>query len=345
MQIAFEVIKLLNDGKFHSGVDLAKILRVSRTSIWKAIQHLEVLGLKIDAVRAKGYRLYQPLELLDKPLILSELPKEALIQINRLEVLQSVSSTNDYLLAQIPYGLKSFSACVSEAQTSGKGRQGKIWRSPYGRNIYLSLYWKSDCQLRGLSGLSLVIGIAILRALKTVQVLPQGLGIKWPNDIYFENKKVGGILIETQTDSTTGKTHVVMGVGLNIVSVPATKNEAWSGLNAILSEPVSRNQFCGQLLREIILMASVFEKEGFSAFRHDWEKYNVLNQSLVTVSQGGCDEKGLCLGVNDRGELLVEINNSLRALTYGDVSIRPLKCENQANTLPSESGKAMQLSM
>jgi len=322
MQIAFEVIKLLNDGKFHSGVELAKTLRVSRTSIWKAIQYLDVLGVSIDAVRAKGYRLYQPLELLDKNLILSGVPKDTLTQINRIEILQSIASTNDYLLAQIPYGLKSFSVCVSEAQTSGKGRQGKTWISPYGRNIYLSLYWKSGCQLRGLSGLSLVVGVAILNALKALQVLPQELGMKWPNDIYFQNQKIGGILIETQTEHLTEQTHIVLGIGLNIVSRSISQEEAWGSLNKILSDPISRNQICGQLLHELPLTINKFEKEGFSAFRDDWEKYNVLNQRQVTVSQRGISEKGLCVGVNDRGELLVDINNNLRALTYGDVSIR-----------------------
>jgi BirA family biotin operon repressor/biotin-[acetyl-CoA-carboxylase] ligase len=321
MQIAFEVIKILNDGKFHSGVQIAKSLRVSRTSIWKAIQYLEALGVSIDALRAKGYRLYQPLELLNKPMILSGLSKATLAEINRFEVLQSVPSTNDYLLAQIPYGLKSFSACVSEAQTSGKGRQGKIWQSPYGRNIYLSLYWQSSCILRGLSGLSLVLGMAILKALESLQVLPEGLGIKWPNDIYFQDKKLGGILIETQTDNKKAQTHVVMGIGLN-VDIPKDKENQWSGLDAVLSGTVRRNQFCGLLLQHIIQAIKVFENKNFSAFHPDWTQYDLLNQNPVTISVGESEEEGFCLGVNERGELLVEVRNTLRALTYGDVSIR-----------------------
>tara|TARA_R110002110_G_scaffold415719_2_gene654271 strand:- start:42680 stop:43666 length:987 start_codon:yes stop_codon:yes gene_type:complete len=321
MQIAFEVIKILNDGKFHSGAQIAKSLRVSRTSIWKAIQFLEALGVSIDAVRAKGYRLYHPLDLLNKPMIFSELSKEILADMNRLEVLQSVPSTNDYLLAQIPYGLKSFSACVSETQTSGKGRQGKVWQSPYGRNIYLSLYWKSSCVFRGLSGLSLVLGMAILKALESLQPLPQGLGIKWPNDIYFKERKLGGILIETQTDNKTAQTHIVMGIGLN-VDIPEDKESQWTGLNAAFSGGIQRNQLCGLLLQHIIQAIRVFENKSFSAFHSDWKQYDLLSQNTVTISAGAHEEEGFCLGVNERGELLVEVHNILRALTYGDVSIR-----------------------
>lgn len=322
MQIAFEVIKILNDGRFHSGVKLADQLKVSRTSIWKAIQYLEKLGLCIDAVRAKGYRMYQPLELLNKSYILRALSKESMALVNRFEVLQAIPSTNDYLLAQIPYGLKSFSACVSEAQTQGKGRQGKVWQSPFGKNIYLSVYWQSQTIFRALSGLSLVIAMSFLSALESYQALPDALGIKWPNDIYYQNKKLAGILIETQTEAIQQKTHVVIGIGINLVASQSAQSN-WANLQDVIQSHIGRNEFCARVLNHMIESIQQFKVSGFASFNSQWQKYDLLYQKPVTISVAGQSEPGYCLGVNERGELLVESDNTLKALTYGEVSIRP----------------------
>lgn len=325
MQVAFEIIEYLKDAKFHSGAELAKNLRVGRTTVWKAIQYLRSLGVSIDAVRSRGYKLTQPLELLDKNKILSEITDAAQKQIYQFDVLPAVASTNDYLLAQIAYGQKPFSICLSESQTQGKGRQGKIWQSPFGRNLYLSLYGCFNAA-QNISGFSLTIATTILNTIEQFCPLPEGLGIKWPNDLMYRAAKIGGILIETQTNPSQmaeGMMHVVVGIGLNFdMQGFEQEDKRWTDLKSVLGQSLARNLFAGKLINALITDFALFDQFGFDHFYPQWERFDLLKHKQIEISTPLSKEQGQYRGINKRGELLVEVAGALKALTYGNVSIK-----------------------
>ena len=316
MQNAFEILHLLSDGKFHSGECLAKQLKISRSSVWKAIDYLRHLEVTLHAVKSRGYCWVDPIELLNKEKIFTYLNTFSVESLSKLDVLNVTASTNDYLLARIPHGLQSGSVCIAEGQTAGRGRQGKSWSSPVGANIYLSFYWRFTGKLSALSGLSLIVALAILDGLSHVGNLPTGLGIKWPNDIWYQDKKLCGILIETVGSD------VIIGIGLN-VQLPRSTARDRTDLKSAFNELPSRNKLIAYLLNELFLSLKLFEAEGFPAFAHQWQRHDLLANQRVQVSDVHSTELGVAQGVNERGELLVRMGENLKAIRYGDVSIRP----------------------
>ncbi len=329
MQIAYEILRHLSDGKFHSGTMLAQSLRVSRSSIWKGIDFLRQLEVDVQAVSGRGYRWHEPPELLNKNLIWEELSTLAKENIARIEVVPIIGSTNDYLISRIPLGLAKGTVCLSEAQTAGRGRMGKSWQSPFGANIYLSLYWQFGSPLHALSGLSLSVAIAVLEALKTITPLPKEIGIKWPNDILYKQAKLAGILVETgmqQSDPCLTKeklTHVVIGIGMNVNLPPTVAHSDWTDLTRALGKRLSRNNIIARLLEKLTAALTLFEREGFQAFQFLWQPYDLLAGKNVFLTAATGQEGGQVKGINDRGELLVQVGEGLKAIRYGEVSVRP----------------------
>lgn len=181
------LLQLLSDGEFHSGTELAEHLEISRSAIWKQMNALEEQGIAIIAVNGKGYRLPIPMELLDKTRILQLLPASTRQKISVLETHDQIDSTNGYLSAlSQEQSENSGVVCLAEHQIAGKGRRGRQWVSPFGRNIYLSFLWQFQEGPVSLSGLSLALGVAVIRALKIHNV--NDVGLKWPNDIYWQQK-------------------------------------------------------------------------------------------------------------------------------------------------------------
>jgi BirA family biotin operon repressor/biotin-[acetyl-CoA-carboxylase] ligase len=327
MQVGYEALKILSDGKFHSGTALAQALKVSRSSIWKGIAYLRELGVAIDAVSGRGYRWSVPMELLNKKSILALLSPQAQSLLPQMDVVNVVTSTNDYLHQRLGFGIPSGSVCIAEAQTAGKGRMGKRWQSPFGTNIYFSFYWRFPCKVNELSGLSLVIGLAIIEALKQLAPLPQGLGVKWPNDIWFNEAKLCGILLETATSNaksqTSSYTDVVIGIGLNVnMSKEQEAPAVWTDLNQVFGFIPSRNRVIANILNVLILMLKQFQDDGFSSFIPLWEKYDLLIGKEIQLTSMQSTQAGVAQGVNERGELCVQIGSILKAIRYGDVSVR-----------------------
>jgi BirA family biotin operon repressor/biotin-[acetyl-CoA-carboxylase] ligase len=327
MQIAYEVLRQLNDGKFHSGTLLAQQLKVSRSSIWKAVTFLRALEVPIQAVTSKGYRWVQPLELLNRDKIFEYL--DATLQpISRIDVVNVIPSTNDYLMQRLSHGMQSPTVCTAEGQTAGRGRMGREWRSPLGANIYFSLYWRFAHKIQELSGLSLVVGLAALEALQRCAPLPAGVGIKWPNDIWYQGEKLAGILIESagtkSGDNQAAFTDVVIGIGINVNMISVKKGIApWTDLHSIWGFLPSRNQLIGYLLNSLIAKLSQFEREGFPIFIPEWTQYDLLAGKKVDLSIGNTHQEGTAQGVNDRGELTVRVGNTLKAIRYGEISVKP----------------------
>lgn len=316
---------LLADGCLHSGVRLARALGVARRSVCGEIERLRASGVQIDALTGRGYRLPAPVELLDAQQIRSALSPERDRQLRSLELLFAVDSTNTRLLGLPAPPAGYTDVCMSELQHSGRGRRGRRWIASFGDSIALSLAWTFGDAAHASPALSLATGVAIARALAKAGA--RGIGLKWPNDIWFDDRKLGGVLIELRADAG-GPAHVVVGVGLNASLSRGMRHmvEA-SGLcvSAVAeasSEKISRNRMAGLLLEELLSMLGQFETEGFAPFRDAWQALDVLRGRGAQVLVGDGAISGTARGVDADGALLLESGGRLHRFVSGEVSLR-----------------------
>lgn len=321
-----QVFAELADGQFHSGEDLAKVLGVSRSAIWKAVKSLRDLGATVHAVRNRGYRLAKSSEPLAAVQVREKLSDDVRQRVRNLEVVWSVGSTNTVLLSRAnpPSGVSE--VMLAEYQTAGRGRRGRAWLAPPGGAICLSLSWTFREVPADLGALGLVIGVCELRAL-------QGLGVadaklKWPNDVLVDERKLGGILIELRAESG-GPAYVVIGIGLNVaLGAPLLAKIAETGIAAtdlvtVGLEHPARNAVAGAIVDSCIRGLLEFEREGLRPFVENWREADALRGKMVDV-KGAAGEvsRGLARGVDLHGALLVETVEGLKKFVSGDVSVR-----------------------
>lgn len=319
------LIKHLADGQFHSGQKLADELGISRTAAWKQLKKLELLGLSMEMLRGKGYRIPGGIELLDKSMIMQAVPLAAMSMIRSLTVLDEIDSTNKQI-STLPDDQRHGAVCIAEMQTAGRGRRGRAWISPFGRNIYLSLGWIFEGGAASLEGLSLAVGVAVCRALRRENTEPEAerknLQLKWPNDILFKGRKLGGILVEVQGD-LSGDCHVTIGVGLNHGMTGAAVgmiDQPWADVTEV--SKVSRNNLVAALIAELTLMIRAFEVKGFSAFSDEWSGYDGYRNRAVTLQTVATSITGICRGIAHNGALLVETDKGLETFNGGEISLR-----------------------
>ena len=326
------IIFLLSDGKFHSGLDLAETLQISEIKVQSLIEELAEWDLEIESLPQQCYRLKGGLSLLDKEKIYSCLEKNAAEKLPLLEVFDCISSTNDYLLELDRVHSKSNWAILAERQTQGRGRQGRVWISPFARNIHLSLLWHFSKNANELSCLSLAIAISVLESLQDLTFTknletPQKLGIKWPNDIIYDQQKLGGILIEFSPQSlqTRSCSAVVIGIGVNASMPPNISgiNQVWTDIQKITQQTVDRSVLAGTLLDGIIKGIILFEEQGFLPFVEKWYEYDLTFGKKVSVITHDKTILGVGRGINDQGHFLLETENgTIERFMSGDVSIR-----------------------
>ncbi|GAB4265863.1 MAG: bifunctional biotin--[acetyl-CoA-carboxylase] ligase/biotin operon repressor BirA [Methylomicrobium sp.] len=316
------ILALLADGSFHSGSALAEALGVSRTSVWKQLSVLSDLGLEYAAISGKGYRLARPIEFLDRTRILSALDPDLETLVPRLEIYDCLDSTNTRLVELAKEQLPSGIVCLAEFQSAGRGRRGRHWVSPFGCNIYLSLLWRFTSGPAVISGLSLAIGVAVVRALSRLGF--SDVGLKWPNDIYCQARKLGGILVEV-VGETHGPCTTVIGLGLNVYlpeQNAKTIDKPWTDLTRIANgEPVSRNRLVGELLNELLPVVCAYENEGLARYLDEWRRYDCLYGQPVSLFQADAVISGNALGIDDNGLFLIEVEDgNVRRFASGDVS-------------------------
>lgn len=315
-----ELLNLLADGKLHSGQELANFLGVSRTAVWKQLSKFDAIGLELESMPGRGYCLSGGLELLDAELIKSSLSLSASVHLAGLEILMSIDSTNAYLLRQ--NARENISVCMAECQTAGRGRRGRTWVSPFAKNIYLSLRVTIESGLGALEGLSLAVGVAIARALRHVGVADTQL--KWPNDVLWCGRKLGGVLIDVVGDPA-GRCHVVVGVGLNLTAdkiMASAIEQPWVALADILGSSPRRNTVAAVLLNELILLLAHYEREGFASYRAEWELLNAHAGRRVDIHLGPTSITGLVKGVNASGALILSTDKGEQIFHGGEVSLR-----------------------
>ena len=317
------LLSLLADGHFHSGTGLARSLGLSRSAVWGMIHDLQARGLAFSAVPGKGYRLAKPLELLDGDTILASLSETARQRILGLEIHDELDSTNTFLMSQAASGRPSGTVCLAESQTAGRGRIGRAWQSPYGGAICLSLLWRFE-EHGSVAGLSLAVGVAIHRALRRAGI--KGIGLKWPNDLLCEDRKLGGILLEVVGEAH-GRCAVVVGIGLNVQlpSGPAKAiDQAWTDLSQIIGgKPPSRNQLVAYLLEELLDLLAHYPTRGLSAYLDEWRQWHCMGGRKAVLHVGDKTIEGVVAGVSEAGLLLLDCGEAgLKEFASGDVRLR-----------------------
>ncbi|MGJ8620969.1 MAG: bifunctional biotin--[acetyl-CoA-carboxylase] ligase/biotin operon repressor BirA [Methylophilaceae bacterium] len=319
--LTFPILHQLANGQFHSGEALAKQFEVSRATIWNAIQHAQSLGIEIFSVRGRGYKLPKAINLLNKEAILQAIGVER--EWFHLEVLDEVPSTNTYLMQAAAKGAPHVSCAVAHIQTNGRGRRGRTWVSHLGASLTFSLLWRFDCGASALSGLSLAIGVALIRALNELGIMT--VQLKWPNDVLVENKKLAGILIDLQGD-LDGPSAAVIGVGIN-VNLPERiiKNidQPAIDLKQVSSKAVDQNLLLGTVLKHLADVLRHFEQFGFVGIREEWLSHHAYHQQPVRLLlPDGRDVEGEVVDVADDGILLVNTAFGVQRFSAGEISLR-----------------------
>ena len=312
------LIASLADGEFHSGERLGEQLGVSRTAVWKQLQKLEDLGVAVESVKGRGYRIAGGLDLLNGEVIIDGMGPAA-AAVCELTILKETVSTNDWVKARP--GSWHGVTCLAERQTGGRGRRGRAWVSPYGRNLYLSMGWEFEGGVAALEGLSLAVGVAVCRTLGGRKA-HEGIALKWPNDVLLDGRKLAGVLVEMQGDPS-GACQVVVGVGVNYGMGEAPGqviDQPWADGREVVD--MSRSQVAGALIRELAAMLASFAERGFAAFREEWSSYDATRDKPVTLTAVNRGVDGVARGIADNGALLVETALGIESFHGGEVSLR-----------------------
>lgn len=312
--VPLTLISILSDGEFHSGEQLGEGLGMSRAAINKHIQTLRDWGVDVFTVPGKGYSLPEPIQLLNEDFIRSSINEGA------VTVLPVIDSTNQYLLDRLP-ALHSGDVCVAEYQQAGRGRRGRKWFSPFGANLYLSMYWRLEQGPAAAIGLSLVIGIVMAEVLQSLGA--EKVRVKWPNDLYLMDRKLAGILVEL-TGKTGDAAQIVIGAGINLAMRRVESdviNQGWINLQEA-GIKIDRNTLAVRLIKELRAALRLFEQEGLAPYLSRWEKLDNFIHRPVKLIIGEKEIFGTSRGIDTQGALLLEQDGVIKPWMGGEISLR-----------------------
>lgn len=320
---AVDLLAALASGEPVSGARLAESAGLTRAAIWKQIEALRARGLPIESRGSAGYRLPWPVELLDAERMRAAMDRSSSDRLGALEVHWELDSTSSELQRRGPTAA-DLSVVFAETQTAGRGRRGRTWLSPPGLNLYMSCLKRFDGGLAGLSGLSLAVGVIVLRALTAAGV--QGAGLKWPNDVLTPQGKLAGILVELSGEYQ-GPCAAVIGIGLNLRLTDALREQAGQPVADVAGlcggRPPSRNAMAAALVQALADGLQQFERYGFAAFVDDYAAHDLLRGVPLSLTGAHGDFLGTGAGVDARGALLVRLaDGSTRAVDSADVTVR-----------------------
>ena len=311
-----DLLLLLADSQFHSGEELGEALGVTRAAIWKKLKKLETLGIKLHSVKGRGYRLPHEIELLDQ----AQLDGMGLDV--PIKVCFETKSTNDDVKKHIASGAELPVAVATEIQNQGKGRRGRQWQGGVAKNIMMSFGWRFENGISVVEGLSLAVGAVVARVLKKHGV--ESVGLKWPNDVQVEGRKICGILLEMVADQDI--CDVIIGVGLNVSMSEQDMTEVdqpWTDVMQQTTHKVSRNQILADLVSELEIVCKTFDQgDGLAAYLTEWMQQDVLKNQPVKMTSGKLEELGVARGIDAKGALLFEQDGIVKALHGGEVSVR-----------------------
>jgi BirA family biotin operon repressor/biotin-[acetyl-CoA-carboxylase] ligase len=322
--LPFVLLRMLADGRFHSGEAIARSAGMSRGSVWLAVRELERAGLEIYKVRGRGYRLPQPVSVLERAAIVRHLGCVA-PQFS-LELADSVDSTNTLLMRRAGAGAAHATVIVAEYQSDGRGRMGRAWHAGIGGGLMFSLLWRFEQGAGALAGLSLATGVALARAFERLGVA--GAVLKWPNDVIWEDAKLAGILIEMQGDAL-GPSFAVIGVGINVRLTEAVRRRVErpvADLESACGRALDRNEVLALVLGALRGVVEDFSRAGFAPLREEWQRRHAHQDRMVTLALAdGSVRHGIARGVAEDGALLVEAEHAVRRYHAGEVSLRLLE--------------------
>ncbi|EGU39791.1 bifunctional biotin--[acetyl-CoA-carboxylase] ligase/biotin operon repressor BirA [Vibrio scophthalmi] len=311
--VKLAILDMLSDGHFHSGEELGDQLEISRAAVSKHIKGIQAWGVDIFSVQGKGYKLADSMQLLNQQQLQNSVDVP-------VELIPVIGSTNQYLMDRIGL-LQSGSVCIAEYQSQGRGRRGREWVSPFGCNLYLSMYWRLEAGMAGAMGLSLVVGVAIVEALEKIGI--EGIKLKWPNDLYFYDKKLAGILVE-MSGQAGAAAHLVIGMGMNLKMAASTQGitQPWSCLSDVTESAIDRNQLATTLINTLQTALSEYEIHGMQGFVERWNRLDNYLGREVRLIMGAREVSGISCGINEQGAVLIRTNSGLETYIGGEISLR-----------------------
>ena len=322
--IKTKILKVLRGTKdYISGQELCEQLGVSRTAVWKYMKQLKEEGYEIQAVQNKGYRLVEVPDVLGE----SEIKSRMNTRWAGREVYfyEEIDSTNTQAKRLAEEGAVSGTLVVSDCQTKGKGRRGRVWESPKGTALYMTLMIRPQIRPERASMLTLVIGLSVVQAIRNV--LKVEVGIKWPNDVVLNKKKLVGILTEMNAQMDYIE-YLVLGVGINANTkeFPPEIQDKATSLQIELGYPVNRAELVAETMKCFENYYEIFEKtQDLSGLMEAYQEVLVNYNQPVRVLDPGNEYSGIARGINELGELLVERENGVVETVYaGEVSVRGL---------------------
>jgi BirA family transcriptional regulator, biotin operon repressor / biotin---[acetyl-CoA-carboxylase] ligase len=320
------LLSALADGHAHSGEELARALGVTRTAVWKRMTRLAEWGLDVVAVPGVGYRLTRPLDLVEPADLRAALADRVAVPLVDVEVLTEVDSTNRRLVDRPPPA-GSASVCLAEFQRAGRGRRGRVWHAPLGGGLCLSVGWQFADMPADLPALTLAVGVVVRRALAHAAGID--VALKWPNDLVWGERKLGGILLDLAAEAQGG-CHVVAGVGLN-VSLPTELLPAicdWPRgavdlATAMGRAPPRRGALAVEVISALVELFAAYADAGFAAYRDDWRDADFLKGRRVRLESAAGTLAGTAIGIEADGALIVETAAGCRErIISGDVTVR-----------------------
>ncbi|UXI67799.1 biotin--[acetyl-CoA-carboxylase] ligase [Tahibacter amnicola] len=316
-----ELVLALSDGKACSGSALAARFGVTRAAVWKRIEELRAAGLPVEGAAGQGYHLAAPVELLDPDRIRGAMSAHGRARLGVIDVHWEIDSTNSEWMRRAAT-LPDLSVCTAERQSAGRGRRGRAWQSPACSNVYLSLLRRFDAGMGALSGLSLVVGVAVAEAVRAVGA--SGVGLKWPNDVLADGAKLAGILVELGGEFL-GPCHAVIGIGVNVQLPDAARasiDQPAIDLATVCRAVPSRNTVIAALLDRLVEDLDTFERDGFAAFQSRFEALDVLRDQALAVADPRGVQSGIGAGVDDRGALCLRQGATIVRFDSAEVTVR-----------------------
>lgn len=319
-----QILNLLKQAgdNFLSGEYLAETLNVSRTAIWKHIKALRDSGYDIESVPRNGYRLLHSPDLLSAEEVKNSLSTKILG--SDIKYFTTTDSTNNQAKKLALDGAVDGTIVISEEQNGGRGRLSRSFFCPKYKGIWFSVILRSDFLPQEAPKCTLLAAVAVTKAIYDVTGVK--VGIKWPNDILYNGKKLVGILTEMSAEMERIN-YIVLGIGIDVnISVEETPEDIrdiMTSLSQITGKKVSRLELLNKLLYHLEQLYIMAQKQSFAPILDEWRKYSItLNQEIKVIS-GNDVTYGEAVDIDDDGALLVKINGQIKRVLAGDVSIRP----------------------
>lgn len=310
---------LSHPGKYVSGEEISRKLSISRTAVWKQINKLREEGYEFEAVSRKGYRLISRPERLEYSALLQVLNTTAFGR--KLKLLDVTTSTQEEVRLRAEQGAEEGTLVIAEEQTIGRGRQGRKWHSPAGKGIWMSLLLRPRLPLSAAPQLTLLSAVAVCRAIRAVTGV--AAGIKWPNDLLVDGRKVCGILLESAGEDEMIR-YCIAGIGIDANLTPDDLPPELASIATSLQiesgRKVDRAVLIGAVMAELEKLYGLYMEEGFAPIGHLWEALSVTTGRQITIKTAQGEVAGRAMGLDERGGLIVmQEDNRLTTIFSGEV--------------------------